>query len=174
MLDRVLGLVLAILTLPVVLVLLFLSWSSFGWPPLARLPRVGRDRQPFNLLRVNTEKTNRTDLRGRPLRLSRWLQSTSLDELPQLWNVVLGHMSLVGPRPLHPAQATALDQAAGHRHRARPGVTGPWQVTARGDGRSLAEDLTIDLTYVENLSLRGDLGILARTLPALLRDREDV
>jgi len=173
-LDRVLGLVLAVLTLPVVLVLLFLSWSSFGWPPLARLPRVGRNRQTFNLFRVNTEKTNGTDLRGRPLRLSRRLRSTSLDELPQLWNVVLGHMSLVGPRPLHLGQETEVDQAAGHRHRTRPGVTGPWQVTARGDGRSLADDLTIDLNYLENLSLKRDLGILARTLPALLRDREEV
>jgi len=174
LLDRALGLVLALLTVPVLVVLLLVTWASFGWPPLQRLPRVGRNRKTFNLLRVNTHRANGTDLRGRRLRLSRWLQSSSLDELPQLWNVVFGQMSLVGPRPLHPAQATGLDVAAAHRHRTRPGVTGPWQVAARGDGRSLTDDFTIDLSYLDNLSLKTDLAILARTLPTLVRDREQV
>ena len=174
LLDRTLGLVLALLTLPVVLALVLISWVAFGWPALQRLQRVGRNRKQFNLYRVNTSRTHQIDLRGRRLRLSRWLRSTSLDELPQLWNVVLGHMSLVGPRPIEPARAQALDPETARRHRVRPGVTGPWQVEARGDGRDLADHLSVDLRYVERLSLGTDLSILARTIPSLLLDREEM
>lgn len=173
-LDRIVGLVLALLTLPIVLVLLVMAWMAFGWPPLQRTTRAGRNGTGFNLYRVNTRKDYQTDLRGRHLRLSRWLRSTSLDEFPQLWNVVLGHMSLVGPRPLDPVTAQELDDAASLRHAARPGLTGPWQLGARGDGRRLADHLSLDLAYVATMSLKTDLIMLARTVPALFRHREDV
>ncbi|NNL71254.1 MAG: sugar transferase, partial [Acidimicrobiia bacterium] len=112
--------------------------------------------------------------RGRPLRLSRWLRRTSLDELPQLWNVALGHMSLVGPRPLNPIEAAQLDGTVGDRNLVRPGLTGPWQVEARGDGRVLADNHHVDLGYLEDLSFRSDLAVLLATLPALFRRREQV
>jgi lipopolysaccharide/colanic/teichoic acid biosynthesis glycosyltransferase len=174
LLDRIVGLTLALLTLPVVLVLLALAWNAFGWPPLQRVARVGRHGTRFNLFRVNTRRSYHTDLRGRHLRLSRWLRSTSLDELPQLWNVVRGHMSLVGPRPIDPVMARQLDDAASRRHAARPGLTGPWQLSARGDGRHLLDHLSLDLAYVEDISFWKDLIILARTVPTLFRHREDV
>ena len=82
-LDRIVGLILAVAILPVVLVLLVMGWIAFGWPPLLRTTRDGRNGTRFNLYRVNTRKDFQTDLRGRHLRLSRWLRSTSLDELPQ-------------------------------------------------------------------------------------------
>ncbi|NNC93786.1 MAG: sugar transferase [Acidimicrobiia bacterium] len=173
-LDRIVGLILAILTLPVVLVLLLMAWVAFGWPPLQRAPRAGRNAGRFNLYRVNTRKDYQTDLRGRHLRLSRLLRSTSLDELPQLWNVVLGHMSLVGPRPLDPAMALQLDDEASIRHSVRPGLTGLWQLRARGDGRHLMDNLSLDLKYVEDMSFWKDLGILARTVPTVFRHRESV
>ena len=146
LLDRLLGLLLAIITLPVVAVLLVMAWRAFGWPPLARVSRIGRNGRRFNLYRVNTRKDYQTDLRGRHLRLSSWLRSTSLDELPQLWNVVRGHMSLVGPRPLDP-------------------------VVAR---RDLLEHIEVDLAYVEGISLGTDLWLLLRTVPVLFRHREEI
>lgn len=173
-LDRVLGLVLALLTLPVVVVLLVRSWIAFGWPPLARVSRTGRNDRRFNLYRINTRKDFQTDLRGQHLRLSSLLRSTSLDELPQLWNVVLGHMSLVGPRPLDPVMALKLQKDAAPRHGARPGLTGPWQLDARGDGRRLTDNISVDLAYVENISFFGDLALLFRTLPVLFKEREEV
>lgn len=173
-LDRIVGLILALVTLPVVLVLLVRAWVAFGSPPLLRTTRVGRNGTNFKLYRINTRKDDQTDLRGRHLRLSRWLRSTSLEELPQLWNVVFGHMSLVGPRPIDPVTAIKLEDAASGRHVARPGLTGPWQLEARGDGRHLLDDLSLDLAYVAGISLATDLGILARTLPTVLRHREEV
>lgn len=172
--DRTVGLVLALVTFPAMLTLLAVSWAAFGWPPLQRVTRIGRNRRHFNLYRINTRRDHRTDLRGRQLRISRWLRRTSLDELPQLWNVVLGQMSLVGPRPIDPAEAFELDATSARRHRMRPGVTGPWQISARGDGRPLTDHVSIDLMYVERLSLTMDLAILARTVPALIKRREEV
>ena len=173
-LDRLLGLLLAIITLPVVAVLLVMAWIAFGWPPLARVTRTGRGDRRFNLYRINTRKDYQTDLRGRHLRLSSLLRSTSLDELPQLWNVVLGHMSLVGPRPLDPVTALQLEKDAARRHGARPGLTGPWQLEARGDGRRLTDHISLDLEYLENISFFSDLILLIRTVPVLFRRREEV
>lgn len=170
--DRLIGLLLAIVTLPLVLVLLVMALVAFGWPPLLRTSRVGRNNTRFNLYRINTRKDYQTDLRGRNLRLSSWLRRTSLDELPQLWNVAFGHMSLVGPRPLHPFQA-ADETDLGRRHGVKPGLTGRWQIEARGDGRNLLDHIAIDLDYLEHLSLRQDLAILVRTVPTLFREREE-
>jgi lipopolysaccharide/colanic/teichoic acid biosynthesis glycosyltransferase len=174
-LDGVVGLILALLTLPIVLVLLAMAWIAFGWAPLVRERRIGRNGKPFNLYRINTRKHHRADLRGRRLWLSLWLRRTSLDELPQLWNVTFGRMSLVGPRPLPPVESDKLDAAAPRRrHTTRPGLTGPWQVLARGDGRDLFDHFDIDLAYVERITFRRDLAILAHTLPTVFRHHEDV
>lgn len=170
--DRVVGLLLAILTLPAVIVLVVTSWALFGWPPLQRVPRIGRRGRRFNLYRITTRRDHQTDLRGRRLRYSAFIRRTSLDELPQLWNVALGQMSLVGPRPLDPAVADELPASLRQRQAARPGLTGPWQVEARGDGRALPENLSIDLEYVKQISFGRDVSLLIRTLPALIRRRE--
>jgi exopolysaccharide production protein ExoY len=174
LIDRVLGLIFALLTLPLLLGLLAASWLTFHRMPLQRVIRIGRRGRRFSLLRVNTRRDDQTDLRGRQLRLSSWLRRTSLDELPQLWNVVLGHMSLVGPRPLDPVEAFELGRRTGARHAVRPGLTGLWQVEARGDGRRLIENQAIDRDYLRRASLRTDVAVLLRTLPALIRNREAV
>lgn len=104
----------------------------------------------------------------RATRVGRWLRRFSLDELPQLWNVILGEMSLVGPRP-HDAAELMID-APEHKERlsVRPGVTGLWQIRARSDP-SLASRVYWDLRYVAGCSLSLDLKIMAETVPALLR-----
>jgi len=101
-------------------------------------------------------------------RSGRWLRKFSVDELPQLVNVLLGDMSLVGPRP-HP-----LDDCERYtiehlrRLDVKPGMTGLWQISARSDP-SFDTNMTLDLKYIENWSLRMDLGILLRTIPSVLR-----
>jgi exopolysaccharide biosynthesis polyprenyl glycosylphosphotransferase len=98
----------------------------------------------------------------------RWLRSTSLDELPQLWNVLRGEMSLVGPRPLILEEDCQVMRHGRRRLDLTPGVTGLWQITGRSDV-GLAEMLTLDYLYVTDWSLWGDLKILARTIPVVLR-----
>ena len=173
-LDRLVGIALAVVTLPILMLMLGMAWLAFGWPPLLRTSRIGRNNTRFNLYRINTRKNYQTDLRGRSLRLSRFLRRTSLDELPQLWNVAFGHMSLVGPRPLHPLQGLDLEPGVDQRHLVRPGLTGRWQVEARGDGRDQLDHLDIDLAYLKGVSLGRDLTIMARTVPALVRGHEEV
>jgi lipopolysaccharide/colanic/teichoic acid biosynthesis glycosyltransferase len=96
------------------------------------------------------------------------LRRFSLDELPQLFNVLRGDMSLVGPRPPLPEEVAAYDDDAVRRLRVRPGMTGLWQVSGRSD-LSWEESLRLDLRYVDNWSLALDLSILWRTWRAVLR-----
>jgi lipopolysaccharide/colanic/teichoic acid biosynthesis glycosyltransferase len=96
-----------------------------------------------------------------------WLRRFSLDEAPQLLNVIVGHMSLVGPRPL-PVEDSAFDEDARRRLLVRPGLTGLWQISGRSD-LSWEDTVRLDLRYVDTRSLRLDLQILARTPAAVLR-----
>jgi exopolysaccharide biosynthesis polyprenyl glycosylphosphotransferase len=101
--------------------------------------------------------------------LGRLLRRSSLDELPQLWNVLLGDMSLVGPRPMSVRDVSLFSEAQlMRRFRVRPGITGSWQVTARGS-LSFDQWIALDFAYIDNWSLGLDLKILARTVPAVLR-----
>jgi lipopolysaccharide/colanic/teichoic acid biosynthesis glycosyltransferase len=94
----------------------------------------------------------------------------SIDEIPQLWNVVKGEMSLVGPRPALPHETEAWDPLLTQRLRVTPGITGMWQVNGRSD--TSFEDYTrLDLYYVDNWSLLIDLAILGKTLPVVLAQR---
>ena len=102
--------------------------------------------------------------------IGRWLRRTSLDELPQLLNVLKGDMSLVGPRPPLPYEYELYDDWARRRLAVRPGITGLYQVTRRSRA-SFREMVTIDLEYIERRSLWLDLSIMARTLPAMLLGR---
>jgi exopolysaccharide biosynthesis polyprenyl glycosylphosphotransferase len=104
-------------------------------------------------------------------RTGRWLRKTSLDELPQLINVLQGTMSLVGPRPCLAYEAEQFAPRHFERFRVRPGITGLWQVTARGHA-SFAEALEMDVAYVRDWSLRLDLSLLMRTPFEVLRQRK--
>jgi len=109
----------------------------------------------------------RRDARVTPV--GRWLRRFSIDELPQLWNVLCGHMSLVGPRPLPLAETQAMPLPRDHRrYSVLPGLTGLWQVSGRSDLEDFAEWVRLDLEYIDGWSLWLDLRILARTVPVVL------
>jgi lipopolysaccharide/colanic/teichoic acid biosynthesis glycosyltransferase len=98
--------------------------------------------------------------------LRRW----SLDELPQLWNVLVGHMSLVGPRPEQVELVERYSPEHCGRLRVKPGITGPMQVHGRGE-LTFAERLAVERDYIENISIARDLRIMAMTFPAVLSGR---
>jgi len=116
----------------------------------------------------NETRKLRNDLRI--TRIGRVLREYSLDELPQLINVMRGEMSLVGPRPVVSAELARYGHRAAHYLSARPGITGLWQVSGRSD-TSYARRVALDTRYVREWSLANDLAILVRTIPAVLGSR---
>ncbi len=140
-------------------------------PILFRQERAGRYMQPFIMYKFRTMRADAAPYGASPgspedprlTRVGRWLRETSLDELPQLWNVLKGEMSLVGPRPLYMSQARAFTARQRRRLEVRPGLTGLAQVRGRGEVPH-QEKLDIDVQYVERMSLRLDLSILCRTV----------
>jgi lipopolysaccharide/colanic/teichoic acid biosynthesis glycosyltransferase len=157
-----------IAAVPLVLVAFAVRWS-LGRPILFRQERIGRYGQPFHLTKLRTMRDMRTP-DGQPLsdeeRLTafgRFLRASSLDELPELWNVLKGDMSLVGPRPLLPEYLPYYSERQMRRHEVRPGLTGLAQVRGR-NAISWEARLEADVEYVENLSLALDCEILLRTV----------
>jgi lipopolysaccharide/colanic/teichoic acid biosynthesis glycosyltransferase len=146
-----------------------------GGPVLYRQRRVGRDGVEFELLKLRTMVVGAETIgagyavdRGDPriTRVGRLLRRTSVDELPQLWNVVRGEMSVIGPRPTLRYQVERYDARQRRRLEVRPGLTGWAQVNGRAT-LSWAERIELDVWYVENRSTRVDLKILLRTPRAL-------
>jgi len=156
-------------------------------PVLFRQRRVGRHGEMFRMLKLRTMDVDAEDMmpaiqhenrRSGPMfkheadprvtRPGRPLRAASVDELPQLWNVLRGQMSLVGPRPALPSEAALFGENLNRRHTVRPGITGLWQVEARDSERF--EDLERhDLFYVENWSVLLDLALLGRTVGGVAR-----
>ena len=164
------GAVLGLLLLsPVLLVVAFAVWRQMGAPVLFTQIRPGLHGRPFRMVKFRTMR-NATDAAGRPLsdaerltRLGRFLRGASLDELPELWNVLTGDMSLVGPRPLLMEYLPLYSPAQARRHDVRPGVTGWAQINGR-NALSWDEKFALDLWYVDHHSLRLDLNILRQTI----------
>ena len=98
----------------------------------------------------------------------RFLRRFSLDELPQLWNVFVGEMSLVGPRPPIPGEVSLYERSSRRRLSMRPGLTCTWQVSGRNEIKDFESWVKLDLNYIDNWSLMGDLVLLFRTVPAVL------
>jgi sugar transferase EpsL len=147
---------------------------SMGSPVLFRQERPGLRGRPFVLVKFRTMRDARGS-DGRPLpdgermtAVGRALRATSLDELPQLWNVLRGEMSLVGPRPLLTSYLERYTRRQARRHEVLPGITGWAQVNGR-NAISWAEKFELDVWYVENWNLGLDLRILATTLARVLR-----
>jgi lipopolysaccharide/colanic/teichoic acid biosynthesis glycosyltransferase len=103
-------------------------------------------------------------------RVGRFIRKTSLDELPQLWNIVTGEMSLVGPRPPIPYEVELYSKRAMQRLQGKPGLTGPWQVYGR-DKVTFHEMVEMDIAYLRNRSLAYDLKLILLTIPAVLNGR---
>jgi lipopolysaccharide/colanic/teichoic acid biosynthesis glycosyltransferase len=145
-----------------------------GPPVIFRHRRIGYRGQPFTLYKFRT-MSSQTGPDGhllpdaqRMTPMGEALRRTSLDELPQIWNVLRGDMSLVGPRPLLPAYLPRYDSSQRRRLDVRPGITGWCQVNGR-NALDWDAKFALDTWYVENRSLWLDLRILARTVPAVLR-----
>lgn len=189
--DLVLSALLLILLSPVMaLVALAIKWTSPG-PVLFRQKRLGLEGEPFTLLKFRTmradaeqvlqaspalyEKYVRNNFKlpegedPRVTPLGRFLRATSLDELPQLFNVLIGEMSLVGPRPIVPNEVTQYGDASVLFMSAKPGMTGHWQVNGRSEIAEYRKRVELDLEYIRDQSLGKDLEILLRTVPAVLR-----
>jgi lipopolysaccharide/colanic/teichoic acid biosynthesis glycosyltransferase len=160
-----------VVSAPVQLVTAGVVLAVHGRPVLFRQPRPGRDGVVFELVKFRTmrhpDATHVTDA-DRLTRVGRFLRSTSLDELPTLWNVLKGDMSLVGPRPLLVEYLPRYTPEQARRHEVRPGVTGLAQVSGR-NGLSWEDKFALDVEYVDRRSLRLDLSILVRTVRSVLR-----
>lgn len=176
------GLVVAAIPMAIVAGVIALT---MGRPILFRQRRVGLDGEVFEVLKF---RTMRPDRRGRELevvhdrrethktladprhtKVGQFLRRYSLDELPQLFNVLRGEMSIIGPRPELESVVRKYRPGLEQRHFVKPGLTGLWQISARGDG-PMHENGEWDLDYVEQISFRTDMRILAKTPGAMLGD----
>lgn len=167
--DVIVSAVALVLLSPVFLIVGALARAKLGSPVLFRQQRPGLNGEPFMLVKFRT-MTDGVDKDGRPLpdceRLTgfgKFLRSTSLDELPELWNVLKGEMSLVGPRPLLMQYLPLYSPEEFRRHAVRPGITGWAQVNGR-NALSWPEKFKLDLWYVDHSSLWLDLKILGLTV----------
>jgi len=188
--DRVGGVILSILSLPAVLWIVFSIWIAMGRPAIFKQKRVGRDGVVFTVYKFRTMLPDRREQAAdwpevdrrvlhksnddpRHTLLGRILRKWSLDEIPQFWNVALGQMSLVGPRPeLVDIVETKYEPWQHLRHAVKPGVTGLWQVSARDNGQLMYECTKTDIEYLQDITFWGDLKILFRTVPSALGRRK--
>ncbi|WP_375396504.1 sugar transferase [uncultured Sphingomonas sp.] len=191
-LSRALDICIALLAIaffaPLMLVVaLAVSWS--GGPVFFRQSRIGRGGIPFTCLKFRTMHVDGDEMLARllaenPLALSEWerdrklvcdprvtavgaiLRKTSLDELPQLFNVLRGSMSIVGPRPIVDAEVLRYGRYFDAYCRVRPGITGLWQISGRS-GTSYRRRVACDVTYVRSKSAYRDVQIIMKTIPAV-------
>ncbi len=189
-LDVAFGGALLLLALPAVVLLAACLLATSGWPPFYAARRVGKGGREFRRWKLRTmahdadrrlavwrsthpelacayEANFKLTADPRVTRLGRLLRRFSLDELPQLWNVVRGEMSLVGPRPVTAREVALYGARAPLLLAAAPGMTGRWQVSGR-TGVTYPARIELELSYCDGVSLAGDLAILARTLRAVV------
>jgi len=179
--------ILLLLLSPLLLVIALAILIDTGRPVFFRQRRAGLEGEPFTMLKFRTMTADAEERLGelvnlerleepafkiagdpRVTRSGRLLRRTSLDELPQLFNVLRGDMSLVGPRPEEEAVVALYDERQRVRLAIKPGITGPMQVYGRGD-LTFEERLAMERDYLDNLSLLTDLAILLRTPRAIVR-----
>jgi exopolysaccharide production protein ExoY len=192
-LDATIALTALGLLLPLLMFIALLIWGSDGRSPIFRHMRLGRYGRPFACLkfrsmvpngdavlarhlatdaeaRAEWEATYKLTHDPRVTALGQVLRKTSLDELPQLWNVLRGEMSLVGPRPIVQAEVVRYGAEFTTCFSVPPGLTGLWQVSGRSD-TGYAERVALDCAYAARWSLARDIGILFKTVPAVLSQR---
>jgi lipopolysaccharide/colanic/teichoic acid biosynthesis glycosyltransferase len=183
--DRVAATLLLIAAAPWMLLIAVAVAMRIGRPIIFRQQRVGQDGKLFTVYKFRTmtgdrrsqelavegddrRVSHKRDDDPRLTPLGRVLRRWSADELPQLWNVIRGDMSIVGPRPELPSIVSRFEPWQHERHAVKPGLTGNWQVHARGDGQLMHERTDLDIAYVRSISLRTDVKILLLTIPAVL------
>ncbi|ABW25570.1 undecaprenyl-phosphate galactose phosphotransferase, putative [Acaryochloris marina MBIC11017] len=172
--DRTVALLALILLTPVLGMIAIAICIKMGWPPWFTQPRPGKNGQIFTFYKFRT-MTNQLDGNGQLLpdeqRLTpfgQFIRKTSLDELPQLWNVLLGHMSLVGPRPLIVEYLDRYTPEQNRRHEVLPGITGLAQINGR-NAISWESKFEMDVWYIDHWSLWLDCKILALTVWKVLK-----
>lgn len=172
-LDLLVGVPAFVLSLPLQALVALAVWRKLGSPVVFRQSRPGLGGEPFELRKFRTMlpvdlTRDMTDDHTRMTPFGAWLRSTSLDELPTLWNVVRGDMSLVGPRPLLVQYLDRYSPREARRHEVRPGMTGLAQVSGR-NGISWSEKFRLDVQYVDGCSLIVDLRVMAQTVRSVVR-----
>ena len=176
--DIVLSACALVVLSPVLLVTAILVRTKLGSPVIFCQERPGKDERIFKLYKFRSMTDARDengDLLPDEIRLTKFgklLRSTSLDELPELWNILKGDMSIVGPRPLLVKYLPYYTEEEHHRHDVRPGLTGLAQVNGRNTV-SWTERFQYDLTYISEVSMWTDLNILVRTAKKVLK-KEDI
>lgn len=173
LLDFVLSLLALIILSPILLMLMILGVIFMRGNPFFTQPRPGKDEKIFNLIKFRT-MDNRKDKDGNLLpddvrlnKYGRFLRSTSLDELPELVNIILGDMSIIGPRPLLVKYLTLYNEDQKHRHDVRPGLTGYAQSKGR-NSLSWEEKFKMDVWYSKNISFKNDIMIIIDTIKIVL------
>ena len=186
--DFVMALIATVVTFPLVLIFGFAVWCEDRGPVIFTQERVGLRGNTFKIFKIRSMKVGaelehdklaaknlspnsvmyKNESDPRITRVGRFIRRWSIDELPQFWNVVLGNMSIVGPRPPLPSEITAYEQKEHRRHLVRPGITGLWQVSGRNSA-TWEETVRLDLLYVENWSLLVDFLIVLKTARSVLR-----
>jgi len=194
LIDVSLSLVLIVMISPLLLLLWCLVRLTSSGPAFFRQERVGRNMRSFTMLKLRTMYVDnhdqihrnyvthllsadepsaagdnglfKLDQDPRVTRLGVWLRRTSLDELPQLLNVLHGEMSLVGPRPVLPWEAELFEERYRRRFLVKPGISGLWQVSGRSR-LTMREALELDIEYADRQSLALDLSIILRTVPTV-------
>ena len=184
-LDRVGALLALIVVAPLMAFIALAIFVTMGAPVVLRQNRVGLFGRVFTLYKFRTMAPDRRGLQGefvgddrrhthksaddpRITPLGRFLRRTRLDELPQFVNVLVGDLSLVGPRPEMVSIVALYESWQHRRHAVKPGITGLWQISDTGD-KLLFECTEMELVYLEDVSLSADLSIMLRTLPAMAR-----
>ena len=168
--DRVAAALALVVLAPLLLAVALAVRFDVGRPVLFRQRRPGRFGEPFLLLKFRTMRLGSGPDGARLTRLGRFLRASSLDELPELWNVARGEMSLVGPRPLLTRYLARYDDEQARRHAVRPGLTGWAQVNGR-NAIGWEERLAMDVWYVDHRSLALDALIVWKTILVVLGRR---
>ncbi len=170
--------VLAVLAVPLGLVTLWLHFANKGAGAFFRQERPGKDGKIFRVVKFKT-MTDERDANGNILpdadrltKVGRFVRSTSIDELPQLWNVLVGDMSLIGPRPLLPQYLPLYSPEQARRHDVRPGITG-WAQCHGRNAISWTKKFELDVWYVDHISFKTDCSIVWTTLMKVLK-RADI
>ena len=166
LLDIVLAALLLIALIPLLTLLCTLQLLISGKPVFFRQDRTGLNGVSFSILKLRTMRTGKDDDAERLTSWGKFLRSTSLDELPELWNVLRGEMSLVGPRPLPTRYLSRYSPEQARRHTVRPGITGWAQINGR-NAVSWERQFELDLWYVDHRSGLLDIKIILLTLMVL-------
>jgi len=172
--KRVLDVAAVVLTagvwVPLLLLAMVVVRAALGRPVFFVQERAGRDGRPFRLVKLRTMREGDAPDAERLTRVGQWLRATSLDELPELWHVLRGEMSLVGPRPLPVRYLPRYSPQQARRHEVRPGITGWAQVNGR-NSLTWEQKFAYDVWYVDHMSFWLDVKILWQTVWQVLTRR---